>query len=49
MHDSLLYCTNKFYVPASSVHLLFLQEAHGGGLMVNVARRGWIGNRAENT
>jgi hypothetical protein len=33
LHDSLLYCANKLYVPASSVRLLFLQEAHGGDLM----------------
>jgi hypothetical protein len=28
-----LYCANKLCVPANSVHLLFLQEMHGGGLM----------------
>jgi hypothetical protein len=28
-----LYRANKLRVPASSVHLLFLQEAHGGGLI----------------
>jgi hypothetical protein len=28
-----LYRVNKLCVPASSVHLLFLQEAHGGSLM----------------
>jgi hypothetical protein len=33
MHDGLLYRANKLCVPASSIHLLFLQEAHGGGLM----------------
>jgi transposase InsO family protein len=33
MHDNFLYRANKLCVPASSVHLLFLQEAHGGGLM----------------
>jgi hypothetical protein len=33
LQDSLLYHANKLCVPASSVHLLFLQEAHGGGLM----------------
>jgi hypothetical protein len=33
MHDDLLYCANKLCVPARSVHLLFLQEAYGGGLM----------------
>jgi hypothetical protein len=31
--DGLLYHANKLCVPASSVRLLFLQEAHGGGLM----------------
>jgi transposase InsO family protein len=30
-----LYRAIKLCVPASSVHLLFLQEAHGGGLMGN--------------
>jgi hypothetical protein len=33
LHDGLLYCANKLCVPASSVRLLFLHEAHGGGLM----------------
>jgi hypothetical protein len=33
LHDALLYRANNFCVPASSVRLLFLQEAHGGGLM----------------
>jgi hypothetical protein len=33
LHDGLLYHANKLCVPASSVHLLFLQEAHGSGLM----------------
>jgi hypothetical protein len=33
LHDDLLYCANKICVPASFVHCLFLQEAHGGGLM----------------
>jgi hypothetical protein len=33
LHDGLLYRANKLCVPTSSVHLLFLQEAHGGGLM----------------
>jgi hypothetical protein len=33
IHDSLLYCANMLCVPASFVRLLFLQEAHGGGLM----------------
>jgi hypothetical protein len=33
LHDGLLYHANKLCVPASSVRLLFLLEAHGGGLM----------------
>jgi hypothetical protein len=33
LQDGLLYHANKLCVPASSVHRLFLQEAHGGGLM----------------
>jgi transposase InsO family protein len=33
LQDDLLYHTNKLCVPASFIHLLFLQEAHGGGLM----------------
>jgi hypothetical protein len=33
LQDGLLYHANKLCVPASFVHLLFLQEAHGGGLM----------------
>jgi transposase InsO family protein len=33
LQDGLLYRANKLCVPASSVRLLFLQEAHGGGLM----------------
>jgi hypothetical protein len=33
LHDGLLYRANKLCVPASSVHLLFLQKAYGGGLM----------------
>jgi hypothetical protein len=33
LHDGLLYRANKLCVPASSVCHLFLQEAHGGGLM----------------
>jgi hypothetical protein len=33
MYDGLLYHANKLCVPASSVRLLFLQEAHGCGLM----------------
>jgi hypothetical protein len=33
MHDGLLYRANKLCVPANSICLLFLQEAHGGGLM----------------
>jgi hypothetical protein len=33
LQDGLLYRANKLCVPASSVCLLFLQEAHGGHLM----------------
>jgi hypothetical protein len=33
LHDDLLCSANKLCVPASSVLLLFLQEARGGGLM----------------
>jgi hypothetical protein len=33
IHDGLLYRASKLCVPASSVRLVLLQEAHGGGLM----------------
>jgi hypothetical protein len=33
LQDGLLYSANKLCVPASSIRLLFLKEAHGGGLM----------------
>jgi hypothetical protein len=33
LQDGLLYRANKLCVLASSVRLLFLQKAHGGGLM----------------
>jgi hypothetical protein len=33
LQDGLLYHANKLCISASSVHLLFLQEVHGGGLM----------------
>jgi hypothetical protein len=33
LQNDLLYRANKLCVPASSIHLLFLQEAYGGGLM----------------
>jgi hypothetical protein len=33
IQDGFLFCANKLCIPASSVHLLLLQEAHGGGLM----------------
>jgi hypothetical protein len=33
LYDDLLYRANKLCVPASFVRLLFLQEAHGGGLI----------------
>jgi hypothetical protein len=33
IHDGLLYHASKLCVPASSVRLMVLNEAHGGGLM----------------
>jgi hypothetical protein len=36
LQDGLLYNANKLCVPASSVRLLFLHEAHGGGLMGHI-------------
>jgi hypothetical protein len=33
LQDGLLYYANKLCVLASSIRLLFLQKAHGGGLM----------------
>jgi hypothetical protein len=33
LQDGLLYRANKLCVSASSVHIFFLQEAYGGGLM----------------
>jgi hypothetical protein len=33
IQDGFLFRTNKLCIPASSVRLLLLQEAHGGGLM----------------
>jgi hypothetical protein len=33
IHDGLLYSASKLCVPASSIRLMLLQEAHGGGLM----------------
>jgi hypothetical protein len=33
IHDGLLYRASKLCVPPSSVQLMLLQEAHGGGLM----------------
>jgi hypothetical protein len=33
MQDGFLFRANKLCILASSVHLLLLQEAHGGGLM----------------
>jgi hypothetical protein len=33
MHDGVLYRANKLCIPASSIHLLFLQKVHGCGLM----------------
>ena len=31
VNDGFVFRANKLYIPASSVHLLLLQEAHGGG------------------
>jgi hypothetical protein len=33
VNDGFVFRANKLYIPASSVRLLLLQEAHGGGLM----------------
>ena len=33
VNDGYLFRANKLCIPASSVRLLLLQEAHGGGLM----------------
>src|SRR3954462_6459365 len=33
INDGFVFRANKLCIPASSVHLLLLQEAHGGGLM----------------
>jgi hypothetical protein len=33
IHDGLLYRASKLCVPASSIRLMLLQEAHGSGLM----------------
>jgi hypothetical protein len=33
VNDGFVFRANKLCIPASSVHLLLLQEAHGGGLM----------------
>jgi hypothetical protein len=35
LHNGLLYRANKLCLPASFIHILFLQEAHGGGLMIH--------------
>jgi hypothetical protein len=32
-HGRFVFRANKLCIPASSIHLLLLQEAHGGGLM----------------
>jgi hypothetical protein len=32
-NDAFVFRVNKLCIPASSIHLLLLQEAHGGGLM----------------
>ena len=33
VNDGFVFRANKLYIPASSIRLLLLQEAHGGGLM----------------
>jgi hypothetical protein len=33
LHDGLLLRANRLCIPVGSIHLLLLQEAHGGGLM----------------
>ena len=33
INDGFVFRANKLCIPAMSVHLLLLQEAHGGGLM----------------
>jgi hypothetical protein len=33
LHDALLYRANKLCISTSSIRILFLQEAHGGGLI----------------
>ena len=33
VNDGLLFRANRLCIPVGSVRLLFLQEAHGGGLM----------------
>ena len=35
LNEGLLYLANKLCIPASSVRLLLLQEAHRGGLMAH--------------
>jgi hypothetical protein len=39
LREGLLYRANKLCVPASSVRLILLQEAHGGGLMGHLLLR----------
>jgi hypothetical protein len=36
LHDGIFYRANKLRVLSSSVCLLFLQEAHGGGLIGHI-------------
>ena len=38
MKDGYLMCANKLCIPESSLWLLLLQEAHGGGLMGHFGR-----------
>jgi hypothetical protein len=41
LREGLLYRANKLCVPASSVHLLLLEEAHGGGLWDILLLKRW--------
>jgi preprotein translocase subunit SecG len=33
INDGFVFRTNRLCIPVGSVHLLLMQEAHGGGLM----------------
>jgi hypothetical protein len=44
--DGFVFRANKLCIPASSVRLLLLQEAHGGGLMGHFGAKKTVGIRA---